>query len=115
MPIHRGTPPGFPGPLRPRLLLASANQGKLRELRTILDGLPVELVGLAEDEPVQLAGAVLARAEGRRRWLEFARDEVSAAELIARLLAGHEVADLTLEEPDIDDIVRRIYRGEAPP
>ncbi|MET0228223.1 MAG: non-canonical purine NTP pyrophosphatase, partial [Actinomycetes bacterium] len=48
MPIHRGTPPGFPGPLRPRLLLASANQGKLRELRTILVGLPVELVGLAE-------------------------------------------------------------------
>jgi XTP/dITP diphosphohydrolase len=33
---------------RPRLLLASANQGKLRELRTILDGLPVELVGLTE-------------------------------------------------------------------
>jgi XTP/dITP diphosphohydrolase len=32
----------------PRLLLASGNQGKLRELRTILDGLPVELVGLAE-------------------------------------------------------------------
>ena len=34
--------------MRPRLLLASANQGKLRELRAILDGLPVELVGLAE-------------------------------------------------------------------
>ena len=33
---------------RPRLLLASANQGKLRELRAILDGLPVELVGLRE-------------------------------------------------------------------
>ena len=32
----------------PPLLLASANQGKLRELRTILEGLPVELVGLAE-------------------------------------------------------------------
>jgi XTP/dITP diphosphohydrolase len=35
-------------PDRPRLLLASANQGKLRELRGILDGLPVELVGLTE-------------------------------------------------------------------
>jgi ABC-2 type transport system ATP-binding protein len=58
---------------------------------------------------------VLARAEGRRRWLEFARDELSAAELIARLLAGHEVADLTLVESDIEDIVRRIYRGETPP
>jgi len=32
----------------PRLLLASANQGKLRELRTILAGLPVELVGPTE-------------------------------------------------------------------
>jgi hypothetical protein len=45
-PSHRGTPPGFPGPLRPKLLLASANRGKLRELRAILEGLPVELVGL---------------------------------------------------------------------
>jgi ABC-type uncharacterized transport system ATPase subunit len=34
---------------------------------------------------------------------------------VARVLAGHEVADLTLEEPDIEDIVRRIYRGEASP
>jgi XTP/dITP diphosphohydrolase len=43
---------------RPRLLLASANQGKLRELRTILAGLPVELVGLAEaglGEPPEVA------------------------------------------------------------
>ena len=39
----------------------------------------------------------------------------AALELIGRLLADHEVADLTLEEPDIEDIVRRIYRGEAPP
>jgi XTP/dITP diphosphohydrolase len=35
-------------PERPRLLLASANPGKLRELRAILAGLPVELVGLAD-------------------------------------------------------------------
>jgi hypothetical protein len=26
----------------------------------------------------------------------------------------HPGADLTLEEPDIEDIVRRIYRGETP-
>jgi hypothetical protein len=29
-------------------------------------------------------------------------------------VAGHKVADLTLVEPDIEDIVRRIYRGETP-
>ena len=42
----------------PRLLLASANPGKLRELRAILQGLPVELVGLAEagaGEPPEVA------------------------------------------------------------
>jgi len=32
----------------PRLLLATANQGKLRELRAILAGVSVELVGLAD-------------------------------------------------------------------
>ena len=35
-------------PSPPRLLLASGNPGKLRELRAILRGLPVELVGLAD-------------------------------------------------------------------
>jgi XTP/dITP diphosphohydrolase len=46
---------------RPRLLLASANPGKLRELRAILAGLPVELVGLEE---VPAGGA---RGPGRGR------------------------------------------------
>jgi ABC-2 type transport system ATP-binding protein len=89
--------------------------GTVEGLRTAYGTTRVLVVDLATDEPLELAGAVLARAEGRRRWFQFARDEVSAAELIARLLADNEVADLTLEEPDIEDIVRRIYRGEAPP
>jgi XTP/dITP diphosphohydrolase len=37
--------------VKPVLLLASANQGKLRELRTILEGLPMELVGLGDVGP----------------------------------------------------------------
>ena len=45
-------------PSPPRLLLASGNPGKLRELRAILHGLPVELVGLADagaGEPPEVA------------------------------------------------------------
>jgi XTP/dITP diphosphohydrolase len=38
-------------PERPRLLLATANKGKLRELRAILTGVPVELVGLDDAGP----------------------------------------------------------------
>jgi viologen exporter family transport system ATP-binding protein len=89
--------------------------GSVEGLRAAYGTTRVLVVDLVEDEPVEVAGAAVTRAEGRRRWLEFARDEVSAAELVARVLADHEVADLTLEEPDIEDIVRRIYRGEAPP
>jgi XTP/dITP diphosphohydrolase len=40
-------PAGQAGRAAPRLLLATANPGKLRELRAILAGVPVELVGLA--------------------------------------------------------------------
>jgi XTP/dITP diphosphohydrolase len=38
-------------PERPRLLLATANKGKLRELRAILADVPVELVGLEQAGP----------------------------------------------------------------
>jgi ABC-2 type transport system ATP-binding protein len=89
--------------------------GTVEGLRAAYGTTRVLVLDLVEDEPVEVPGATVTRAEGRRRWLEFARDEVSAAALVARVLAGHEVADLTLEEPDIEDIVRRIYRGEAPP
>jgi XTP/dITP diphosphohydrolase len=36
---------------RPRLLLATTNRGKLRELRAILAGVPVELVGIEDAGP----------------------------------------------------------------
>ena len=59
------------------------------------------------------AGARVVRAEGHRRWIRFARDQVSAAELVASVLAEHQVLDLSIVEPDIEDVIRRIYRGET--
>jgi ABC-2 type transport system ATP-binding protein len=58
------------------------------------------------------AGAQVVRAEGHRRWIRFGRDQVSAADLVAQVLAEHQVLDLSILEPDIEDVVRRIYRGE---
>jgi ABC-2 type transport system ATP-binding protein len=58
------------------------------------------------------AGAQVVRAEGHRRWIRFGRDQVSAADLVALVLAEHQVLDLSILEPDIEDVVRRIYRGE---
>jgi ABC-2 type transport system ATP-binding protein len=89
--------------------------GTVDRLRDAYGTTRVLVVDLVDDVDVEVAGVTAVRAEGRRRWLQFARDELSAAELIARVLARHEVVDLTLLEPDIEDIVRRIYRGEAAP
>jgi ABC-2 type transport system ATP-binding protein len=74
-------------------------------------GLVVDLRG---PEPPVVAGATLLRSEGRRHWLEVPRDQ-RVPEVVARLLADHDVEDLRLEEPDIEDLIRRIYREGSVP
>ena len=51
----------------------------------------------------------------RRRWLQFNRLEATAAELIAEVAASYPLHDLTIEEPDIETIVRRIYEEGLSP
>jgi len=50
------------------------------------------------------------RVDGRRQWLQFRRDQVSAPDLIARVASAAAVVDLTVEETPIEEIIRRIYR-----
>jgi len=64
----------------------------------------------APGEPLRVDGASVTRVEGPRQWLRFRRDEVSASELLQRVTAQVEVRDLSVEEPDIESIVREIYR-----
>lgn len=70
------------------------------------------VVDLADDEARELLhvpGAEEVRADGPRRWLRFRRDETTAAELIAAVTARYPIRDLTVEEPAIEGIIRRIY------
>ena len=60
-------------------------------------------------EPLEVAGARVVRVEGPRQWLRFRRDEVSAAQLTAAVAAQAALVDLAIDEPDIEDVVRRIY------
>jgi ABC-2 type transport system ATP-binding protein len=59
--------------------------------------------------PLDVDGARVVRVEGPRQWLAFRRDEVSAAHLAAAVAERARLVDLALEEPDIEDVVRRIY------
>jgi len=60
--------------------------------------------------PPEVQGAVRIRSEGNRHWLRFDRRDVTASELIARVNAQCSVRDLTVEEPETEAIIRRIYQ-----
>jgi ABC-2 type transport system ATP-binding protein len=59
--------------------------------------------------PLDVNGARVVRVEGPRQWLRFRRGAVSAAELTAAVAAQARLVDLAIEEPDIEDVVRKIY------
>ena len=60
--------------------------------------------------PLVVEGAEVTRVDGPRQWLRFRRADVSASALLARVTAQAEVRDLSVEEPDIEHIVKAIYR-----
>jgi ABC-2 type transport system ATP-binding protein len=57
-----------------------------------------------------IAGAELVKREGHRFWLRFNRDLISASQLIARVSEQYGIRDLTVEEPEIEGIISRIYQ-----
>jgi ABC-2 type transport system ATP-binding protein len=89
------------------LLYDGSLDGMLERLGTERT-LVVDLVDNCPDT-LQVPCAREVRADGPRRWLQFNRSATSAAELIAEVAARYPLRDLTIEEPDIETIVRRIY------
>ena len=55
-----------------------------------------------------MPGAVTKRVEGPRQWLAFPAD-ASAAPIVAAVAAAYDVADLSIQEPDIEDVIRDLY------
>jgi ABC-2 type transport system ATP-binding protein len=91
--------------------------GTLDRIRDHLGTERTLVVDLAEDvaAPLEVPFARQVRADGPRRWLQFNRVETTAAELIAEVAARYPLHDLTIEEPDIESIVRRIYEDGLRP
>jgi ABC-type uncharacterized transport system ATPase subunit len=61
-----------------------------------------------EAPPIEVAGAVTRRVEGPRQWLSFPAD-ASAAPIVAALASSYDVADLSIQEPDIEEVIRELY------
>jgi ABC-2 type transport system ATP-binding protein len=70
--------------------------------------LVVDLVDAAD--PISVPGARVRRVEGPRQWLSFPAD-ASAAPVVAAVAAAYDVADLSIQEPAIEDVIRQLYSG----
>jgi ABC-2 type transport system ATP-binding protein len=84
-----------------RTLVAVLDSAQLATMPHDTDGKPLII-----DLP---AGVRLLRVEEPRLWLGFSRDSIPAHELVAWLGARYRLRDVTFQEPEIEDVIRRIY------
>ena len=86
--------------------------GSLAAIKERFGGERTLVVDLDEEAPpLVVPGATVTRVDGPRQWLRFQRAETTAAQVIGAVAASARLRDLTIEEPQIEDIVRRIYEG----
>ncbi|MFF2015773.1 ATP-binding cassette domain-containing protein [Paenibacillus sp. NPDC058177] len=98
-----------------RLLVV--NHGHIVEegpLDTIVNKLaPSRLLVIELSEEAQApehSRAQLVRQEGLKLWYQFDKAGITAAELIADLSGKLPIRDLSVQEPDIEDAIREVYR-----
>jgi len=81
--------------------------GGIPELKERYGGERTLVIDLEEPAPpLVVEGAVVDRVDGPRQWLRF---KGSASEITSRVAEAARLVDLQVQEPDIEEIVRRIY------
>ncbi|MBG6096057.1 ABC transporter ATP-binding protein [Nocardioides luteus] len=85
--------------------------GPLSSLRLNGDASRTLVVDLVDEAPaIAVEGARVVKVEGPRQWLSFPA-AASAAPLVAQVAAAYDVADLSIHEPAIEDVIRALYGG----
>ncbi|MEU7633868.1 ATP-binding cassette domain-containing protein [Nocardia sp. NPDC049220] len=89
--------------------------GSLAGLGTTAGAQRVLVVDLAEPTPdiddLPAARLLASAGNGMRQRLAFDPEKTTAAQLLAAVSDRAEVRDLSIEEPEIEDVVRRIYES----
>ncbi len=84
--------------------------GRLATLQESFGGKRRLVVDFAESYPdVRIEGTEVASHEGQRAIYLFERGAIPPSELIGRISARYRILDLQVNEPDIEETVRRIY------
>ncbi|WP_344655753.1 ABC transporter ATP-binding protein [Catenulispora subtropica] len=86
-----------------------AYDGDLAALRARVAADRTLVVDLVAPGPaIDVPGTVVTRLDGRRQWLAFPV-ETNAAALIATIASRYGLVDVSIREPDIEDVVRQLY------
>ena len=104
--------------LCPRVLIIDQGRilydGSLETIRARYSAGRVLAVEFEEEIPdFQPLGAVFKRSEGRKKWFEFNRAETPPSALIAAVSAHSAVADLTVTDMEIEEVIRAMYADQA--
>jgi ABC-2 type transport system ATP-binding protein len=84
-----------------------AYDGALTSLVQQLGSGRVLVVTLAEvAPPISVDGAEVVKTDGPRQWLQM---QQPAAAVVAEVMAAHDVLDLAIEEPSVEDVITRLY------
>ena len=84
--------------------------GELATLRRLLSTERLLSVDYAEAYPdVSIPNADIVYQEGARVQYRFAPEEVSAADLIGAILERFKIIDMSIQEPDIEDLIKTVY------
>jgi len=84
--------------------------GKLTALRQLLSTERLLIVDYAETYPdVSIPGTHIAYQEGARVQYRFSPEEISTADLITAILQKFKIVDISVQEPDIEELIKTVY------
>lgn len=66
-----------------------------------------------EIDMVDVPNVKVTRTDGPRQWLQFDRRVTTAPEVISSVVSAHQIRDIAIEEPAIEDLVRRLYEANG--
>ena len=67
----------------------------------------------SDPKTIELPNVLVADQQGLRWTFSFSSKDMTAGQLISKIASKHNVLDITIKEPEIEDIIREIYIGEA--
>jgi len=86
--------------------------GKIAELRAMLGNQRRIVIEFRHDPgTIGIEGGTLVEDRGLRKTFAFDRGNIPPLELLGRLPADLPVADIAFQEPDIEEVIRRLYRS----